>query len=99
MVPWHSPTYIPLVIAQNVNLRYEWDESKLDDLLSRVDDRLLSFVDRLSCRAGLAVTIGFAEWIAARFSAVSIDPRPYQYIEAAWSAVIDDRYLAPWEPT
>ena len=93
------PRYIKEADIQNNILSYEWDDWNLEAAYSDIEGE--DYFDRfeaLSYRANIALTIASAEWVIYRYGVVSQDLVPYQYIEAAWAAVINNRYLSTWEP-
>lgn len=99
-MPLPIPKYIKAANIQNNILRYTWDDWKLEDIYADLsDEELYDRVEELPYRAALALTIGCAEWVIHRLDGVSNDRIPHLYVEAAWAAVIDDKYLSEWQPT
>jgi hypothetical protein len=93
------PRYIQAANVQNNLLRYTWDDWKLKEIYGDLsDEELYAELETLSYRASVALTIACAEWVIHRFDAVSNDPVPHEYIEAAWAATIDENYLSQWQP-
>jgi hypothetical protein len=62
------------------------------------DDDLLRRQEGLSDRANLALAAACAEWLVHRYDGLSHDPTPHRFLQAMWAAVVDTRYVRPWEP-
>ena len=89
------PTYMTAVDQTGPEIRYRWDD--WDDEERPLDDDFEARLVPLSCRALVAFSIAISEWIIHRFSSLSDDPAPMQYLEAAWLQVIDWGYGRDWE--
>ena len=72
---------------------FPWDEWEIEDAYLPTDEVLVERLSVLSVRASIAMTIAEAEWVVARMSALSSDPVPLLYLEAAWAGAIDLRYV------
>jgi hypothetical protein len=86
------PQYLRVSNIQEIEVRFLWDDWKVEEVDMPLDDAFQDRLHPLSQRAIAAFTIGIAEWIIYRFGALSNDPGPVQYLEAAWAQVIDLRY-------
>jgi hypothetical protein len=98
-MPLSSPSHIASASLCQPEIRYvwrDWEENGVYD--TPEDDTLLDRLEGLSFRANLALTIACAEWVIYRYECVADIQMHLQFIEAAWAAVVDDRYLRPWEP-
>lgn len=91
-MPLSVPQYIQAAGINSSILHYEWDEWNVKKYYTTVDEELLERLSILSYRAKVAMTIASAEWVVARFDALSNDKTPRQYLEAAWAGNIDLRY-------
>ncbi|MEY4563912.1 MAG: hypothetical protein RLZZ618_3189, partial [Pseudomonadota bacterium] len=92
----------PIAAAQlaEPRIRYVWqdfEESGLYELTEK-DEELAEKIDELPYRACLALTIAAAEWIVYRYDGLADIGMHLDFIEGAWAAVVDDRYLRPWRP-
>ena len=98
-MPRPVPKYIEAANIRTPQLRYRWDDWRLEEFYGDLSDEdLIDRIDDLSYRASVAMTIACAEWVVHRFDAVSNDRIPHQYVEAAWAAVVDEKYLSEWQP-
>jgi hypothetical protein len=86
------PAYIVNAQIASPSTRYPWDEWRVNDYFLDVDDDQFDRLDALSNAANLALAIGCGEWISHRFSALSSDPDPDHFIEAAWAAIVHPAY-------
>jgi hypothetical protein len=84
-----KPDYIVAANVADTEANYPWDEWNVREAYSPPDDELIDRYDGLTHRAQVAMTIATAEWIVFRFEALSDDPMPLNYLEAAWAANID----------
>lgn len=93
------PSYVPHAQVDILALRYPWDDCIGEDIYAALqDDELLLKQKEISDRANLALATGCTAWIVYRYHRLSDDPMPYDELEAMWAAVIDTRYMRPWEP-
>jgi hypothetical protein len=97
-VPLYTPEYLRRSAMQEATVAYTWDDWNVEAAYEPLDDDLLGRLAQVSYRANEAFTIACAEWIVYRFGALSDDPTPSNYIEAAWAAIFDWRYLKYFEP-
>ena len=86
------PNYIMKADIVDAPISHEWEEP-WPSRLSFVDARLKNKINELTSRGILSIAIGSAEWIAWRFHRLTQDPIFFKFIEAAWAAIIDRRYL------
>ncbi len=94
------PGYIKASGIQNDSkIVYRWDDWNAQETYNFEfeDDDLFEQIERLSHRAALAFNIGCAEWIVHRYDKLTSDRTIHEYLEASWAAVMDDRYLVPWD--
>jgi hypothetical protein len=87
-----TPPYIRRAGISSDLLKYRWDEWNVKSHYTNVDHELFDRLCNITHRAKVAMTIAAAEWIVARFDAVSKDAMPRQYLEAAWAGNVDQRY-------
>jgi len=79
---------LPPAVASGIaddRLTYEWDEWDVHEYFDFPDDDLEKILADVSGRGSMALTLAAGEWICQRFSKVSSDPAPMQYLEAAWA--------------
>jgi len=92
-----SPTFVPIAAISSLQIAHRWDDYDpyplLPDPCLDTEDRL----SKLSDRAIVAFAIGCAEWVVYRFSELSDDPRPLQFVEACWAAEMSEVYATPDE--
>ena len=82
------PQYISRAQVATATIRFPWDEWRVNEYFLSIDSALCDRLDRLSDAANLALAIGSSEWISHRFSLLSNDPNPDNFIEAAWAAIV-----------
>lgn len=79
---------LPPILAANIvddRLLYEWDEWDVHEYFDFPDEALEAQLMTVSRRASMALALAAGEWICHRYSGVSADPAPMQYLEAAWA--------------
>jgi hypothetical protein len=86
--------YILRAQIANHHIRYFWDEWHVNDYFLDIDEDWFDRLDLLSDAANLSLCIGCGEWIEHRLSVVNDDPRPGDYLEAAWAAIVHPNYCA-----
>jgi len=86
------PAYLSGANVVSNEARYGWDEWHVNDYFLAIDEEQFARLDTLSDAANLALAIGTGEWICHRFSALSHDPVPWDYLEAAWAAIVHPFY-------
>jgi hypothetical protein len=67
------------------NLDYEWVEKNVRAYYAFTDDDLDDRVEAVSGRGAIALTLAVGEWIYQRYTLVSNDPAPMEYLESAWA--------------
>lgn len=92
------PRYIDAADVQDVTIRYLWDDWNVEQAEEPIDEEFHKRLTGISQRAIIAFTIGTAEWIVYRFSALCDDSLPSQYVEAAWAQIVHWLYEgSSWE--
>jgi hypothetical protein len=86
------PAYVRSDGVADELLRYAWDEWTIRKHWDIVEADLHQRIDQLTNRAGTALALATAEWICQRFSLLCWDPRPRQFLEAAWAGNIHRSY-------
>jgi hypothetical protein len=82
---------LPPAIAAGIaddRLPYAWDEWKVRSYFDFADEPLLERLTAVSGRGSIALATAAGEWVCQRFSRVSADPVPWQFLEAVWAAQI-----------
>lgn len=85
--------------VQDELLRYEWDDWDRFKSYQSGDSAVFERLSQLSHRANIGFAVACGEWVLHRFGKMSDDPRPLDYLEATWAALIDWRYFHFWEPS
>ncbi len=93
-MPFLAPRYIKEANIQNIDIRYLWDDWNIERALEPVNEEIYAQLQSISHRAVIAFTIASAEWIVYRYGKLIHDPALFQYLELAWSQIIDWRYSA-----
>lgn len=86
------PPYIQKAGIVDDQLLYEWDEWNVRKYYDLDPQDVWTRLQPLSLRAQIALSIAIGEWVCHRFSLVDADPRPWQFLEAAWAGVISPCY-------
>lgn len=81
----------------SIPMTFAWDDWDPYEVVGEPDDKLIDKLSKLSFRANLTFSLGCTEWVVFRFSNVSEDPVPYQYLEALWAYSMSDQFKAPKE--
>jgi len=90
---WTIAPYIPLVDIADRPVGYVWNDR--DPLFYyREDPRFENRIAKICVRGVVALSAGFAEWVAARWPRLA-EPALLPEIEAVWAGIIDWRYLRP----
>lgn len=94
----HTPPWVRFHDAGRLHFRWE------DAVLSArhlgsdaVSQPVLRTAQRIEPRARLALAIALTEWIVWRFDGLHTRTEPGAFLEAAWCATADPRYLRPFE--
>lgn len=80
-----------------IPMTFDWDDWDPYEVVGEPNDKLIDKLSKLSFRANLTFSLGCTEWVVFRFSNVSEDPVPYQYLEAFWAFNMSDQFKAPKE--
>ncbi len=89
--------YAPKEKILAIPMSYDWDDWDPYEVIAEPDDKLIDSLSKLSFRANLTFALGCTEWVVFRFSHVSEDPIPYQYLEACWAYNMSDQFEPPEE--
>jgi hypothetical protein len=89
------PDYIRRTGIMDAPIVHTWDDADPEPAYLALDERLYNRIGKTSDRGVLALSAGFAEWVAWRLSKVSNDSTLFQIIEALWAGIIDWRYMKP----
>lgn len=87
-----APPYIRRADIATPELPFAWDEWNIKSYYMFADEELFHRLDAITNAANTALVMALGEWICWRFTPVSSDPRPLQFIEAGWAAVVDPIY-------
>ena len=94
-----KPAHIAQAAISTPELHYEWDEADLGKIFNKEgNDAFFDRINTISYRANTALAVAIAEWIVWRYETLSDDEIPYQFLEAGWAAVVDNRYNSLVEP-
>jgi hypothetical protein len=91
---------LPPVLAANIadhRLLYDWDEWDVHQYFDFSDQALEQRLAEVSGRASIALSLAVGEWICHRYSLLSSDPAPMQYLEAAWAEQLLPEQCSPVE--
>jgi hypothetical protein len=91
------PAYLTHAPGDRTQLRYEWDEWRVNDVIRPAPDDLLATLSPLRDEALVGLSIAEAEWIAWRYDTLSDDGNLLCFLEAAWAANLDLRYTTYFE--
>lgn len=67
-------------------VQFEWDEWNVMEYYAFVEEAFDDQMATISGRGAIALALAVGEWICQRFSRLDADPKPMQYVEAAWLA-------------
>jgi hypothetical protein len=87
-----TPGFIVAAGIDDDRLIYEWDEWRMRRYYDRDPQGLKDRLEVLSLRALVGVAIACGEWVVFRMSKVDSDPRPGQFLEAAWAGLVHHGY-------
>jgi hypothetical protein len=93
------PVYVREASIVDDVLRYPWDEWNIRSHWDIVENPLYDRLDALSNRSVTALALATGEWVCHRYSALCSDPRPQQFLEAAWAGNIHPGYCEYTETT
>lgn len=86
------PSYVRIEGIRNPEIRFRWDDWDVEAVDMPVDEALQARLAAMSQRAVAAFTIGASEWLIHRFSGLTSELLPRQYLEAAWAQLCDFHY-------
>jgi hypothetical protein len=92
------PNYIAKAKIVNIPIKHRWDDANFEKAYLTPDEKLRNRIDMTSDRGVIAVSLGFAEWIAWRFEDDPSHLTLLQLIEASWAGLVDWRYLSSEVP-
>ncbi|AKU99717.1 L-serine deaminase [Labilithrix luteola] len=75
-------------IAAGSRLSWPWDDWNVKQAYEPGDAALAARLQPLTRRAQLAMGVAIGEWIVFTLEALGPDPRPKQYLEAAWLGTV-----------
>ncbi len=81
------PHYIEPIPAGS-RIPWAWDDWEVEASYEPGDAVVNERLQGLQRRAQLAMCVAIAEWIAFSLEALDADPRPQQYLEAAWLGTV-----------
>jgi hypothetical protein len=88
------PPYVQRSGIADEPVSHTWDDDDPEFAYVGIDERLQHRIGKTTDRGVLALSAGFAEWIAWRFHKLSGDPLLFDKIEAVWAGIVDWRYLS-----
>lgn len=88
------PDYIRRLEIADATVAYGWNDADPGSI-HRQDDRLATIIARTTDRGVVALSCGFAEWIAWRLHKRTDVLVLLNEIEAVWAGIIDWHYLGP----
>lgn len=88
------PSYVESSGIMNAPVEHNWDDSDPMAAYAWLDERLQHRIGAISHRGRLAVSAGFAEWIAFRLKPFCSDPLLFHKIEAIYAGIVDWRYMS-----
>jgi hypothetical protein len=86
------PQYILTANIASNSARYTWDEWDVRGHFMFEDPAQLARFGALTNKANTALAIAIGEWICERFRPLDADPRPLQFLEAAWAGNVRIAY-------
>jgi hypothetical protein len=90
------PPYIAATALPNSGPTPTWDDFVDDNVMVR-QPRIEHRIAGLSYRAAVAFCLGSLEWVLHRLKPELADDVPFQFVDAAWAALVDWRYLKSLE--
>jgi hypothetical protein len=93
-MPLTIPPYIQRSNIADEPVTHTWDDDDPEFAYVGLDQRLQHRMDGTTDRGVLALSAGFAEWIAWRFGKLSSAPMLLYKVEAIWAGIVDWRYLS-----
>jgi hypothetical protein len=95
-MPRAIATYIAAADLPSEQPSYRWDDDVEQEVLfsqPRIADR----ISKMSYRAALAVALGSIEWTIYRLKPQLASDEPFQFVDAAWAALVDWLYLKSFD--
>jgi len=89
--------FVPINSIAASTITFKWDDWDPYHVVDNPAQERVEMLGLIADRALVAYTIACAEWVVYRFSRLSRDPVPYQFIEAAWVHEVDHRFDPPPE--
>jgi len=86
------PKYIRDAGISSAEELHEWDEWNIRSYYMFEDGDQFTRLDGLTDKANTALVIASGEWVCERFRLLDRDPRPLQFLEASWAAVVNLAY-------
>lgn len=87
-MPLSTPHYIPVKQLVQEKIQHEWSDWDPYEKIAEPDKNTLEALSKISNRALTAFSIGCAEWVTYRFSMVSTDKTPLDFLESCWVLVM-----------
>jgi hypothetical protein len=91
------PAYVQIDTLRQPALRFFWDDWNIEAVDMPVDAALEARLASMSQRATAAFSIAACEWVLFRFSHLTSDVLPRQYLEAAWAQLCDFHYATHFD--
>jgi hypothetical protein len=91
------PHYIVEAAVDVQPMAYEWDDQDPGEAYLAHDERLRHKIKGTAEKGVVALSLGFAEWVAWRLGKDSENRVLLQFIEAVWAGLIDWRYINEYE--
>ncbi len=86
------PSYVQVEGIRSPQIRHRWDDWNVEAVDMPVDEGLQARLESMSQRAIAGFSIAACEWVIFRFSNLTSDTLPRQYLEAAWAQLCDFHY-------
>jgi hypothetical protein len=90
--------YIKAADISDEPIRYDWDDNDPSSYY-RDNFGFETKISKICIRGIVALSTGYAEWIAWRLNNYSKCPILFQAVEAVWAGIVDWSYMAPLAPT
>lgn len=92
------PKYLKQTNIADSPVQHAWNDAD-PQLMYLGDARLAHRIGEISCRGVVALSAGFAEWIAWRLSKHCSAPVLFYEIDAVWAGIVDWKYMHPISPS
>lgn len=80
--------------TDTLELSYVWDEWQIKNYYMFAPEELFTRLDKITNKANTGLTLAIGEWICFRFSRLSVDPVPLQFLQAAWAGSVHPAYCS-----